>query len=357
LNTQLTRIVALAMALALTGCIPGQKMSARGPGTIVDNGQELTVQPITAELVAGKRQPVVLPAELTAYQPEAYVVSPGDTLIITVWDHPELTTPAGSQQQAITNGRQVQSDGTLFYPYAGKVKVGGMTVESVRSTLEKRLARYLKDPQVDVNVVGFGGSVSLQGAFTNTAPQDATTVPQTLSKVIGRAGVDVANADLSGLTLTRDGRNYKIDLDAINRDGVAQDIYLKPGDRVYLPYNDRKEVYVVGEARDPKAIPFKTSDMSLTQALGRAGGLNPETSRGNAVYVIRGMDDQGNPASVFNLDATSPAAFAVASRFSLRAGDVVWIGPAGITRWNRYITQLLPFSGLIRNAAAAGSDF
>jgi polysaccharide export outer membrane protein len=35
---------------------------------------------------------------------------------------------------------------------------------------------------------------------------------------------------------------------------------------------------------------------------------------------------------------------------------VVWIGPAGITRWNRYITQLLPFSGLIRNAASAGSD-
>ncbi|KGQ19841.1 Polysaccharide export lipoprotein Wza [Lysobacter dokdonensis DS-58] len=356
MNTQLTRIAMLAIALALTGCIPGQKMSAKGPSTIVDNGQELQVVPITADLVAAKRQPVVLPAELTSFQPTAYEVAPGDTLIITVWDHPELTTPAGSQQQAITNGRQVQSDGTLFYPYAGKVKVGGMTVEQVRSTLEKRLARYLKDPQVDVNVVGFGGRVSLQGAFSNTAPQDTTTVPQTLSQVIGRAGVDVTNANLSGLVLTRDGRNYNIDMDAINRDGVAQDIYLKPGDRVYLPYNDRNEVYVVGEARDPKAIPFKTSDMTLTQALGRAGGLNPETSRGNAVYVIRGMDDKGNPAAVYNLDATSPAAFAVASRFSLKAGDVVWVGPAGITRWNRYITQLLPFSGLIRNAAAAGSD-
>ena len=356
MNTQLTRIAAFAIALALTGCIPGQKMSVKGPATIVDNGQELSVTPITAELVAAKRQPVVLPAELTAFQPPSYEVAPGDTLIITVWDHPELTTPAGSQQQAITNGRQVQSDGSLFYPYAGKFKVGGMTVEQVRSTLEKRLARYLKDPQVDVNVVGFGGRVALQGAFTNTAPQDTTTVPQTLAQVVGRAGVDVANADLSGLTLTRDGKNYVIDLDAINRDGVAQDIYLKQGDRVYLPYNDRKEVYVVGEARDPKAIPFKTTDMSLTQALGRAGGLNPETSRGNAVYVVRGMDDKGNPAAVFNLDATSPAAFAVASRFNLKAGDVVWIGPAGITRWNRYITQLLPFSGLIRNAAAAGSD-
>jgi len=356
LNTHLSRILALATMLALAGCIPGQKLSTRAPGTTVAGGQEIPVQAITAEMVSAKRTPVTLPAELIAYQPTAYHVSPGDTLIITVWDHPELTTPAGSQQQAITNGRQVQSDGTLFYPYAGKMNVSGMTVEQVRGTLEKKLARYLKDPQIDVNVVGYGGSVSLQGAFTSTAPQDTTTVPQTLAKVIGRAGVDVNNADLSGLVLTRDGRNYNIDLDAINRDGVAQDIYLKPGDRLYLPYNDRKEVYVVGEAREPKAIPFKTTDLTLTQALGRAGGLNPETSKGSAVYVVRGMDDQGNPASVFNLDATNPAAYAVASRFHLRAGDVVWIGPAGITRWNRYITQLLPFSGLIRNAAAAGND-
>jgi len=360
LNTSLSRALslglALAAAVALTGCIPGQQITQKSGSTVV-LGQELQVQPITAELVSPARTPVTLPAELASFQPVAYQVSPGDTLIITVWDHPELTTPAGSQQQAITNGRQVQSDGTLYYPYAGKIKVGGMTVEEVRSTLEKRLARFLKDPQVDVNVVGFGGRVALQGAFTNTAPQDTTTVPQTLSQVVGRAGVDVENADLSGLVLTRDGRNYNLDLDALNRDGAAQDIYLKPGDRLFLPYNDRKEIYVVGEVREPQAIPFKTTDMSLTQALGRAGGLNGETSKGSAVYVIRGMDEKTQmPAGVFNLDARSPAAFAVASRFHLRAGDVVWVGPAGITRWNRYISQLLPFSGLIRNAATAADD-
>ena len=358
MNATAIRAFALASALTLSlaACIPGQKMSAKGGGSEVVGGVEIPVQTITADMVSGKRQPVVLPAELTSFQPESYTIAPGDTLIITVWDHPELTTPAGSQQQAITNGRLVQSDGTLFYPYAGKVKVGGMTVEQVRSTLTNKLARYLKEPQVDVNVVGFGGRVALQGAFTNTAPQDTTTVPQTLAQVVGRAGVDVANADISGLVLTRDGRNYVIDLDAINRDGVAQDVYLKAGDRLFMPYNDRKEVYVVGEAEEPQAIPFKTTDMTLTQALGRAGGLDPVSSKGSAVYVVRGMDDKGNPAAVFHLDATSPAAFAVASRFSLRAGDVVWIGPAGITRWNRYITQLLPFSGLIRNAAAAGND-
>jgi polysaccharide export outer membrane protein len=348
---------ALALSIALTGCIPGQQMNLKGGSTASVAGADIPVQSITAETVSGQAAAVTLPPELTAYKPVAYEVSPGDTLIITVWDHPELTTPAGSQQQAITNGRLVQPDGTLFYPYAGKINVSGMTIEQVRSTLEKRLARYLKDPQVDVNVVGFGGRVSLQGAFTSTAPQDATTVPQTLSQVVGRAGIDVANADLSGLVLTRDGRNYVLDLDMLNRHGAAQDIYLKPGDRVFLPFNDRKQIYVVGEVRDPQALTFKTSDMSLTQALGRAGGLNPETSKGKAVYVIRGMDEKNQmPATVYNLDARSPAAYALASRFQLRAGDVVWVGPAGITRWNRYITQLLPFSGLIRNAAAAGSD-
>ena len=349
--------LALATAIALTGCIPGQQLTATGPGTTTVGGQSIQVTPITGELVAARRVPVTVPQELASFQPTAYEIAPGDTLIITVWDHPELTTPAGSQQQTITNGRQVQSDGTMFYPYAGKIKVSGMTVEQVRSTLEKRLSRFLREPQVDVNVVGYGGRVALQGAFTNTAPQDTTTVPQTLAQVIGRAGVDVANADLSGLVLTRDGRNYNLDLDALNRDGAAQDIYLKPGDRIYLPYNDRKQVYVVGEVIRPQAIPFKTTDMTLTKALGTAGGLNPETSKGKAVYVIRGMDDTGQlPATVYNLDAQSPAAFALASRFPLRAGDVVWVGPAGITRWNRYVTQLLPFSGLIRNAASAGSD-
>jgi polysaccharide biosynthesis/export protein len=357
LNTNVTRVLALAATIALAGCVPGQQMTLENGGTTVVGGQEIQVTEITAAVVANKRAPVTLPQELASYQPEAYTVTPGDTLIITVWDHPELTTPAGSQQQAITNGRLVQPDGTLFYPYAGKMKVGGMTIEQVRSTLEKKLARYLKDPQVDVNVVGYGGRVAVQGAFTNTAPQDITVVPQTLSQVVGRAGVDVANADLSGLVLTRDGRNYSLDLDALNRDGVAADVYLKPGDRIYLPYNDRKEIYVVGEAIRPMAINFKTTDVSLTQALGRAGGLDPQTSKGKAVYVIRGMEDTAQlPATVYHLDARSPASYALASRFQLKPGDVVWIGPAGIVRWNRYITQLLPFSGLIRNAASANTD-
>jgi polysaccharide export outer membrane protein len=315
---------------------------------------------ITPELVATNRvtASAAIPAELQNYRPESYQISPGDTLIVTVWDHPELTTPAGSQQQTLVNGRLVYPDGTLFYPYAGSIKVSGMTIEELRRVLTSKLGRYIQNPQIDVNVVGYGGRVSLQGAFANTAPQSITTVPLTLSQAVGAGAIDVDNADISGLTLTRDGKVYRIDLDALSRNVTGSpDIYLKPGDHLHLPFNDRKEAYVLGEVVRPQAITFRTTDMTLTQALGRAGGLNPVSAKGQAVYVIRGIEEmEQHPARVYHLDAKSPVSFTLADRFSVKPGDVVFVGPAGITRWSRYLSQLLPLSGILNNAANVQND-
>lgn len=357
-KTILSLCATFVAVVSLTGCaaFPGQRMSGSGDGSETVRGMgEVRMVPITSELVAAPREQATVPQELSAYQPESYGIRPGDTILVTVWDHPELSTPAGTQQQAIANGRQVQPDGTFFFPYAGKMNVAGMTPQELRTKLAQALGRFLAEPQVDVNVVGFGGRIVMQGAFEDTTPQEFTTLPLTLSQAVGRARVNSEEADLSGLVLVRDGRSYRMDLDALNRNPeVAQDVYLKPGDRIFLPYNDRKEVYVLGEVIRPQAIPYKTSDISLTQALGRTGGLNPISSKGGAVYVIRGAEKlQAAEATVYHLDATSPAAFALGDKFPLQAGDVVWVGPAGVTRWNRFLSQILPISGLISNAAAA----
>jgi polysaccharide export outer membrane protein len=356
-------IAALAATFALAGCTGQYLTTGETPrDNFIETG-EVKVVPITPELIADSSVNAVstqLPEELTSYRQKTYLIQPGDTLLVTVWDHPELTAPAGSQQETAANGRQVQPDGSFYFPYAGKMNLTGKTIEQVRSTLTSRLGRYLKDPQVDVNVIGTGSRVTLEGAFNNTAPQEISPVPLTLSQAIGRAGVNAELADLSGVTLTRDGRTYRIDLDALNRNGnAAPDIHLKAGDRVFLPFNDRKEVYVVGEVIAPKAINFRTTDISLTQALGRAGGLDPTTSKGSAVYVIRGTDGGSmtqKPATVYHLNAKSPVSFALADRFMLQPGDVVFVGPAGVTRWNRFLSQVLPLTGLLRNATSAGQD-
>lgn len=355
-------LVFAVSVLLLHGCamVPGQHLSEKAltEGNSPESGHVQLVQ-ITPELLTANQSLATseaIPAELLDYRPEPYRIGAGDTLYITVWDHPELTSPAGSQQQTAANGRLVRPDGTLFYPYVGQIKAAGMDIEELRQVISKKLSKYIENPQVDVGIISYGSQlITLQGAFVRTEPQSVTAVPLTVAQVIGNAGINANQADLSDLMLTRDGHSYRIDLNAPgqgNGKTLADNIYMKPGDQLFLPYNDNKEIYMMGEVLRPSAITFKTASLTLTQALGRVGGLNPVTANGRAVYVIRGVKDLAqHPATIFHLNARSPAAFALADNFKVQPGDVIFVGASGITKWNRFLSQLLPLSGIVGNAA------
>jgi polysaccharide export outer membrane protein len=59
------------------------------------------------------------------------------------------------------------------------------------------------------------------------------------------------------------------------------------------------------------------------------------------------------PATVYQLNARSPEAFALADDFHVHAGDVVWVGAAAITQWSRFLSQLVPLGSLLSSAAIA----
>lgn len=355
-STYRTLALVLAAAISLPGCIfaPGQHLdTSELPDKGLPESPRFELVPITPRLVATQESARIvegLPPELTSYTPGPYLIGIGDVLSITVWEHPELTTPAGAQQAPDANGRLVRPDGKLFYPYIGEVEAAGLTIAELRNTIAERLARYIKSPQVDVGVIRFGGRrVILTGAFGTTGPLLLTTVPLTLPAAIGQAGVRSGEADIARLILKRDGQEYRLDLDALNRGGAELErIYLKDGDQLHLPTNDSRRVFVLGEVVSPGPLPFRSRNMTLTEVIGLVRGLRQETSDPQAVYVIRGVRDlERETAKVFQLDAESPTALVLASHFQLEPQDVVFVGAAGITRWNRFISQLFPSARFI----------
>ena len=266
--------LAVLAGVALQGCMfaPGQHMDT---SRIVNDGSpessRVELIPITPKLIAqnmATKRDVSVPAELLAFHPGAYRIGANDVLYITVWDHPELTAPSGPQQQIDANGRLVRPDGTMFYPYVGNVQAAGKTIEELRAFIAERLKQYIDSPQVDLSVLRFASQkVVVSGAVLNAVQQPITTSPVSVVEAISAANVDPLNADLSGLTLTRDGHEYRLDLDALNSKGSQlQNVYLKDGDQLYLPYNDRKKIYVMGEVNQPRALTFKINRMNRMQS-------------------------------------------------------------------------------------------
>ncbi len=352
-------------SLALQGCMfsPGQHLSTFGitrQGASESSRVELI--PITPKLISmnratQKRESV--PQELLA-TPAEYRIGNNDVLYITVWDHPELTAPSGAQQQIDANGRLVRSDGTLYYPYIKEVQAAGRTIQQLRDDIERRLSAFIAEPQVDVAVLRFASQkVVVTGAVAKAGPQAISTNPLSVVEALGSAGIDTNNADLSGLLLTRNGRVYPLNLDTLNQqDSELQNVYLQGGDKLYLPYNDNKRIYVMGEVNQPRALSFKTATMNLSDVLGSVGGLSQTTANGNAVYVIRGVENLDvEPAKIYQLEAESPTAMVLATHFEVRPQDVVYVGPANVTRWNRLISQLVPSASIVGTGASAAKNW
>jgi polysaccharide export outer membrane protein len=97
--------------------------------------------------------------------------------------------------------------------------------------------------------------------------------------------------------------------------------------------------------------------MTLSEVLGNVGGITPVTASGREVYVIRGVEDlEQQKATVFQLNAQSPSAMILASRFEMQPQDVVFIGAAGVVRWNRFISQLIPSATLLNVTVETEDD-
>lgn len=384
----------LIASLLLSGCaVPGSYLSLSGKNIVQSEGKSgdkdkkeeadlssrVNVYSLTPNTVsqfktdqASSRANPELDQKVSTYQ---YYIGPGDILNITIWDHPELTIPAGSYRSSSESGNWVHSDGTIFYPYIGTVKVAGKTVTQIRNEISKRLAHYIESPQVDVNVAAFRAQKAyITGEINHPGQQSITNVPLTILDAINGAGGLAMEADWRNVTLTRMGKEESISLYALMQRGdLTQNRLLENGDIIHVPRNDSQKVFVLGEVKEPKLLKIDRSGMSLTEALSSVGGINELEADATGVFVIRGLkrggqianteqpdnqdtsighdristqggsNEQDSPiANIYQLDIKDATALVIGTEFQMEPYDIVYVTAAPLTRWNRVVRQLLP---------------
>jgi polysaccharide export outer membrane protein len=198
-------------------------------------------------------------------------LGPGDTVHVTVFQQPDLTTDA-----------RINEAGAIAMPLVGTVKLSGQSTSEAANTIADALkeGKYLKQPQVAVALTTVRSrQVSMLGLILHPGRYPLEEQHSRLPDLIAAAG-GIAAGGSEEVVVIRDGKQQKVN-------ALSKDFELKGGDTVYI---DRAPVfYIYGEVMHSGAYPVKAG-MTVMQAISIGGGITPRGSE-NRVKLRRVAPD------------------------------------------------------------------
>ena len=364
------RFMSLGLLTVLGGCsmAPGSfvefqtlKDSKTNPALL---NTQVSITPVDADVVrrlsendstTNRELVSILEAERNRYD---YRVGPGDILSIIVYDHPELTIPAGEQRSAAESGNLVNPDGTIFYPYTGRIKVDGQTVDEIRETVTRLLSEFVKDPQIEVRVAQFNSKfVFVTGAVIKPGRVALQNTPLTLIDAVQLASGFAPNANHHELKITRQNLTASVSsYDLLKSGDLSQNIVLRAGDLIHVPDDSTQRVYVMGEVTRPGQVAMVSTRLTLTDVITQVGGIQESSADAAGVFVIRPSNDSKQLADVYQFDLRNSIAYVFSNQFRVMPNDIVYVSTTDLGRLNRVIDQVTPALDLVNLTNTAESS-
>ena len=318
---------------------------------IAENGMQFNIQPLSlatlpsAPAYSVNRSGTTMKNArvrelLNGSHSSEYRLSKGDILSITLGDYPQIPKS--------DIGYPIDQQGYIQFPLIGRIKANGLSLPQFTSQLRNQLQRYLKYPDPQVQVLKYrSNNFFIDGAVRQPGEFSIEDRPVSLYTALSMAGGVGPEGDSNNLVLIRNGTNYELGLLDLQNMGIsASRIYLRDGDSIHVNSRDRNKVYVLGEFGSVKPIEIPEQGLSLTQVLGEVQGLDSRTADAAKLYVIR---DHGHASytDIYHANLQSVTNLALANRFEMQPGDIVYVDPTGLTRWNRVLSSILPSASAI----------
>jgi polysaccharide biosynthesis/export protein len=210
-------------------------------------------------------------------------LGPGDSVRVTVFQSPELTTEG-----------QISSAGTLTFPLLGEVPIADKTPIEAGQIIAKRLrdGRLVLNPQVSVSLLELKSQrVSVLGQVAKPGPYPLDPATQTLTGMLAAAGGITANGDDTVVIVRRKGEQVQrisVNVEGMYRGGgSANDPELQNGDTVFVP--NAPVFYIYGAVQKPGMYRLEPAT-SVLRALSLGGGLAPRGSE-RGITINRAMPD------------------------------------------------------------------
>jgi polysaccharide export outer membrane protein len=297
-------------------------------------------------------------------------ISPGDTLGITVFENVKDDPLLGNTGQRVSQLSEVQVDGQgfIFIPYAGRIKAAGQTPEGIRQAIARKLDAQTPDPQVTVaRLAGDGSSVTLSGSVAAPGTYPIERPTRTLASMLAKAGGVAVDPAVAIVRVTRNGQTGKVWLKDL-WENPRLDIALRPGDQIVIE-EDQRRFTALGATGSQSLVPFESETLSAIEALATVGGLQTAAADPTGVFVFRNeqaeianvvlgrSDLQGAQRMVYVLDLTSPTGMFEARDFLIRDGDTVYVTEAPYVQWNKTLAALTGATGATSNLANTADSF